>query len=203
MQPPKRRPRKKRKAPSTAKKRRLSRKDWINHALVVLARGSLADVAVEPMTESLGVTKGSFYWHFEDRAELVTAALERWEYVSTTVVINFLEKFEPRERLRRLIRLGYEDRDIGMQFATLAADANDPLVEPALRRVSEARLEFLNRTYRALGFSPARARHSSLLAYSAYVGLFHLQRAAPRKSPIGAKALGAYLDYLVGTLVPP
>jgi AcrR family transcriptional regulator len=58
---------------------RLSAEDWAVAALDVIAETGLASVAVEPLAKRLGVTKGSFYWHFPSREALLIAALERWE----------------------------------------------------------------------------------------------------------------------------
>lgn len=49
----------------------LSKADWTEAALAALARDGLASVAVEPLALQLGTTKGSFYWHFTDRADLI------------------------------------------------------------------------------------------------------------------------------------
>ncbi|MDQ6732181.1 MAG: TetR/AcrR family transcriptional regulator, partial [Actinomycetota bacterium] len=53
----------------------LSRTDWTEAALLALAHDGLAGVAVQPLARRLGATKGSFYWHFADRAELIAATL--------------------------------------------------------------------------------------------------------------------------------
>jgi AcrR family transcriptional regulator len=63
---------------STAATRRLTREVWIGAALNILATEAVDEVAVERLAEQLGVTKGSFYWHFRDRAKLITAALRHW-----------------------------------------------------------------------------------------------------------------------------
>src|SRR5580698_4207172 len=67
-------------APARPRERRtLTRADWIGTAVEALARDGLRAVAVEPLAERLGATKGSFYWHFRDRNALLQAAVEHWE----------------------------------------------------------------------------------------------------------------------------
>lgn len=67
---------------STARKGRandsLTREDWIAGAWDMLGDAGLDGVRVEPLAKRLGVTKGSFYWHFKDRQELLDALLDRW-----------------------------------------------------------------------------------------------------------------------------
>ena len=85
---------------------RLSAIDWANAALDVIAEDGVAGVAVEPLARRLGVTKGSFYWHFPSREALLAAALERWEAMEQETVFGKLEGFpEPGERLRALFQL--------------------------------------------------------------------------------------------------
>src|SRR3954447_10135934 len=83
---------------------RLAAADWETAALDALADSGLAGVAIEPLARRLGVTKGSFYWHFADREALLVAALARWETGHTDRIIDAAEDVsDPRERLRRLI----------------------------------------------------------------------------------------------------
>ena len=63
----------------TERSGRLSAEDWAQAALDLIAEQGVAAVAVEPLARRLGVTKGSFYWHFPSRDALLQAALERWE----------------------------------------------------------------------------------------------------------------------------
>src|SRR5690606_6204362 len=85
---------------------RLSAEDWAQAALDLIAEQGVAAVAVEPLARRLGVTKGSFYWHFPSREALLQAALERWEHVEQEAVFGALERVpDPRERLRALFQM--------------------------------------------------------------------------------------------------
>ena len=77
---------------------RLSRDDWTAAALRALAAGGLAAVAIEPLAAALGATKGSGYWHFANRAALVSATLERWEHDNTAAVIAQVDSAARRRR---------------------------------------------------------------------------------------------------------
>ena len=57
---------------------RLNRGAWLREALEVLRESGIDHVKVEPLAKRLGVTKGSFYWHFKDRADLLRALPEHW-----------------------------------------------------------------------------------------------------------------------------
>ncbi|HEY0253703.1 MAG TPA: TetR/AcrR family transcriptional regulator [Kofleriaceae bacterium] len=176
---------------------RLSAADWETAALDALAEDGLAGIAVEALARKLGVTKGSFYWHFADRDALLAAALARWETSYTDNLIAQLGEIrDPRARLARLFALvtsgGRGDRiHIGL--------ANSPhaLVRKTLARASHRRIAFLESCYAELGQPKAIARRSALIAYAAYVGLVHLRLEAPGELPASSEELVKLVPGLV------
>jgi AcrR family transcriptional regulator len=182
---------------------RLRREDWARAALASLAEGGLAAVVVETLADRLGTTKGSFYWHFADREALIAAALELWEREHTIEVIDHLREIpDPAERLRHLFELAFGGDVGGAISVALYANAGNPLVAPVLERVSRRRVQFLTEVFTDLGFPRATARHRALAAYTAYVGHFQLQRAAPTVSPTGPDER-RYLRHLFALLGTP
>jgi AcrR family transcriptional regulator len=182
---------------------RLSREDWVAAGLAALTVDGLAGVAVEPLARTLGTTKGSFYWHFPDRAALVTATLERWEQRETTEVIAHISALPtPQERLVALGAGAYASAAQGNAHAGVLAAASDPLVEPVLQRVTRTRLAFLEAQYLGIGFPGREAAHRARLAYALYLGLAEVRRADPGGEPAG-DALRAYLDLAVEVMYGP
>jgi AcrR family transcriptional regulator len=180
---------------------RLSAADWEAAALDALAESGLGGVAVEPLARRLGVTKGSFYWHFADREALLKAALSRWEESYTERVIAAVSDVRhPRERLARLLGLGLAGGRSDRIHIALG-NANHQLVRDALARVTHRRLGYLEKCYVELGQPRGEARRSALLAYTVYVGLVHLRLEAPKDLPLHG-AVAAYLEHFVGKLVP-
>ena len=82
----------------------LDRQAWIEGAFELLGEAGVAGVRVEPLAKRLGVTKGSFYWHFRDRQALLDAVLTHWENCETTRFIELVEAGggSPDERLKAL-----------------------------------------------------------------------------------------------------
>lgn len=158
-------------------------------ALFAIADGGAAAVAVEPLAAQLGATKGSFYWHFRNREQLISEALESWERDGTDEVITELAGVsDPVERLRRLlaIAIGYEDDDAaGQADVGLIAAANDPVIGPVLRRVADKRLDFLENIFSEIGFAAGDCRQRARIAYSAFLGWLELRRVAPHRTPLG------------------
>jgi AcrR family transcriptional regulator len=184
---------------------RLSRNAWVEAALEAIADGGLAAVAVVPLAERLGVTKGSFYWHFENREALVAAALADWEESHTAAVIAEIEaaSSDPLQQLRLLIKrvseLAARDR---VELALLAT-ADHPSVQPILERVTRRRLDFTAHLFERLGFSRAEAGRRALLAYTTYLGYAQLVHATPEALPRTQTARRAYLDDTLAALTSP
>lgn len=148
----------------------LTREDWIGAALDVMAAGGAAAVAVDRLAKTLGASRGSFYWHFTDRRELIEAALARWEHDHTTALLPEVEAIaDPRERLRVVFRMVYE-QPVGPLEVTLAAHASDPLVAPAVGRVTQTRVALLRKIFTDLGFGERAAGDRAWLAYGFYIG---------------------------------
>jgi AcrR family transcriptional regulator len=159
---------------SRAASRHLLGKDaWIGEAVRTLAAGGVAAISVERLAQGLGVTKGSFYWHFENREALVRAVLEHWEKVGTEQVIESLDAIaDPRERLVGLLAVSLDQLDHLRAEAALqaAASAGDPLVAPVVARVVRRRLAYTESVFRALGLPRAEAATRARVAFGAYLG---------------------------------
>jgi AcrR family transcriptional regulator len=82
----------------------LTREDWLRTARLALLRGGVEAVRVEKLARSLGVTKGSFYWHFKDRSELLQLLLREWEN-EVPELLSQMGRGSARERVRSLVRL--------------------------------------------------------------------------------------------------
>ena len=83
---------------------RTPRETWVREGLRFLAEGGPDAVRVEPLAAALGVTKGGFYWHFRNRAELLDALLDLWEQQLVDEAIEASDHGggDGRTRLRRL-----------------------------------------------------------------------------------------------------
>jgi AcrR family transcriptional regulator len=159
---------------------RLSVDDWAMAALEVIALRGLEGLSVEGLARQLGVTKGSFYWHFADRAQLIATTLLVWEQRGTLDVIAHLETVEdPADRLRSLFDTSFGDEAHGLVDVAMVTRADDPTVGPVVHRVSETRIAFLEQVFRALGFTPRKAAIRARVAYSAYIGHFLVRRSLP------------------------
>jgi AcrR family transcriptional regulator len=187
---------------SAARSGRLSADDWAREALDQIAEQGVASVAVEPLARRLGVTKGSFYWHFPSRDALLQAALERWESAEQEMVFASLEQVaDPRERLRALFRLVAHEVKSHVIYSELLKALDHPAVSPVIGRVSQRRLDYLTASFRQAGLSRTAAQHRARLAYAAYVGFLQLslQLQQPR---LQHDEFEAYVEHVMQTLIP-
>jgi len=190
--------------PSVASPRtaRLSANDWAQAALDMVAEQGVAAVAVEPLARRLGVTKGSFYWHFPSRDALLQAALERWESIEQESVFGSLEAVpDPRERLRKLFLLVAHETKPHIIYSELLKALDHPAVQPVITRVSQRRLDYLIASFRQAGMGRTEAQHRARLAYAAYLGFLQLalQLQQPR---LQYEEFEAYVEHVIGTLIP-
>lgn len=155
----------------------LTPEDWTQAVLLAWGEGGYRAVAIEPLARRLGVTKGSFYWHFDSRAALVEAALAFWEREGTEAVIWRLEQLnDPRQRLTALFEEAWDRLDYLRAEAAIGATAltGDPHVAPIYERVQKRRLDYVTGLYQQLGFARTEARRRAIAVYSAFLGSAHI-----------------------------
>ena len=173
--------------------------DWEGAALAAIAAHGLRSLAIPDLARTLGVTKGSFYWHFRGIRELVEAAMRRWEEMDRELLEELSAIADARERLTALFVQSMEKQQAHALYVALAG-SSDAQVAASIRRISDRRLKFLVDAYRQLGLNAADAREQALLAYTAYVGALHLrQQGSPGLS--AKKDLAAYVAHAVKTLI--
>lgn len=172
--------------------------DWIRAGLTRLRHHGIEAVRVEPLARELGVTKGSFYWHFRDRPALLDAMLARWVENATDAVIREADEAgdAAEDRLRRLTRIATADFDGEFELALREWGRRDPAVERALTRVAERRLGYLRSLLRDAGHPPAEAEARAFLLYSALLGHHLLPEAHGRISR--RRVLRESLELLLG-----
>lgn len=70
---------------------RKTKQDWLFAGLTLLGSTGSPDLTIDQLTDYLGVTKGSFYHHFENYQVYVEQMLTFWEEHYTAEVIRLAE----------------------------------------------------------------------------------------------------------------
>lgn len=152
------------------------RDEWVQAAIEALVQAGAEGVRVEALARDLGVTKGSFYWHFADRAALLDGVLEAWERGARADLEEAAAAPGAEDRiaalLRRLARPG-----TGIPDAEIHAWARrDRSVAERVWEVERARVVFLKSQLAELGASLVDAHRLAEAGYLAAVAW--LDRAA-------------------------
>ncbi|MHC5022931.1 MAG: TetR/AcrR family transcriptional regulator [Planctomycetota bacterium] len=136
---------------------RRSRDEWLEAALEILAREGEARIRVRALSHALGVSTGSFYWHFRDRSDFLRSLISYWAQVYTTALIEQLSQ-SPLDAKGRLIAIGEGviRESLGRyDMAIRAWAAHEPAILPLVRKVDRQRLGFVRRQFEELGFRGA------------------------------------------------
>jgi len=177
---------------------------WATAALDAIAEIGIEGVAVEPLARRLGVTKGSFYWHFANREALLERALRLWETRQTDEILERVGQVDdPRLRIERLIGEINASKRASRIYQALSSASHDPTIAACVRRVSERRMRFMLECYQALGLSANDARRWARMAYSVYLGTLQIRRDLPDEWPYADDPeFAEYVQFLMKRLIP-
>jgi len=154
------------------------RTSWIEEGLRALAAGGPDAVRIEPLAKALGVTKGGFYWHFEDRRALLEEMLDTWERLSVDEVIERIEGEggDAKDKLRRLSAIATSSNAV-LRIDPLRIDLairdwarRDKAVAKRLRRVDNRRMDYMRSLYGAFCRDEDEVEARCMVAFSLWIG---------------------------------
>lgn len=137
----------------------LTRDDWISGAWDMLGENGLDGVRVEPLARRLGVTKGSFYWHFKDRQQLMDALLDRWFSIWDDQMLPDMEEAaNPADRIWALFESVVGRVTRGQTVSLRMMSHSDADVARRIEERDAQRLSFLTSELVEIGFAADEAR---------------------------------------------
>jgi AcrR family transcriptional regulator len=162
---------------------------WIEAATQVLVDQGIDHVRVDVLAGQLGVTRGSFYWHFRDREELLRRVLAAWRERATEQLTARLERAhtDPYAQIRDVISLPFRGRAAAraarIELAIRAWARRDEMARAAVDEADAARLAHHERIFTALGFAAdeARSRAFVLYGYEVAESILHRQGSAAER----------------------
>jgi AcrR family transcriptional regulator len=169
---------------------RLTPEDWIGFALKTLAREGSAALKADVLARRLGVSRGSFYWHFTDLDDFHARVIARWKHAATEAIITDIERYgAPEERLDALLRHAFgRGSSLEVRVRTWA-DSNAEAAR-AVSEIDRRRREYIERMLLEAGVESSAAATRAQLLYWAYLGAaFH-----------GSRLAGESLERLVAEL---
>lgn len=149
---------------------------WVEAATEVLVVEGIDHVRIDVLARELGVTRGSFYWHFRDREDLLRRVLQAWSERATEQLTRRLASAstDPLERLRDMISLPHRGRAAvraaRIELAIRAWARRDDMARQAVEAADASRLAYHEDAFLALGFNAAEARSRAFITYACEVG---------------------------------
>ncbi len=176
---------------------RLSVDDWIELGLTLLAEEGLSGIKIDRLCSRMGVTKGSFYWHFTDLQAYLEALAQRWGDVRDAARESFkeLEHLEPRERLRQMMAVLADERQWTLERAVREWGRSEPGVAARVRESDRWVKRAVLKAFRDAGFSGADAEVRARGLFYAGVGFLHISSA--RELTRGTRERNMFLDILL------
>lgn len=167
---------------TTAATGRLSIDDWTERALQLLMDEGIGALKVARLCRELGVTKGSFYWHFADLEALKTAVAQRWSQQTRAEFdqLKEIRDLPPLERIRLMAAGLVEDRAWNVERTLRDWARTDATVAATIADNEQHVLALLHDAFLELGHTPQGARMRAGLLTYAGIGFAHGQASLPR-----------------------
>jgi AcrR family transcriptional regulator len=167
----------------------LSADDWIKEGLKSLAKSGFTALKADPLAKAIGVSRGSFYWHFADLAAFHAAVLKRWREVAAEQIIADVEAGSD-EPLTALLRRTFGAR-LDLERAVRNWSAFDPAAQAAVRAIDRRRLDYIESLLEKRGLTRPVAQARGQILYWTFLGF------ALSAAPVPAARLQILLDELL------
>jgi AcrR family transcriptional regulator len=188
----------------------LSRQDWLAAAHAAVVEGGFDQLRVLPIARSLGVSRGSFYWHFNDHAELKGELLARWRdrQIDADRSLQGESSADPQADLvlvldAALAHVGPDLESLRFEMALRGLGRREPAVAALLAEVDTMRLRLFERKFMRLTGDARTAAELASLFYLAVVGC-HQALSRPANAPQLKDYLKRLITrYLIQQQAPP
>ena len=147
---------------------RLGPAEWVSAGLKALAKAGLSALKADTLAKKLGVSRGSFYWHFADVSAFRAAILKRWREIMLENIIEEIERV-PDDRLEALIDRAFAARS-DLESAVRAWATADPQARAAVEAVDVERIRYLRKLLIETGVDPGVAEARARIMNWCYLG---------------------------------
>lgn len=186
-------------------KGRLSKAEWISSARAALIRSGIDGVKVDLLARSLRVTRGSFYWHFGSRSELLVALMRAWSRDNTSPFLKVLEAngANPALQYRNYVEIWLRASEFDPAYDSAVRDwaRTSAAVTALVEKSDAARMNVLRRIFRSMGYGDAEAEVRSRITYFHQVGYYAMRIREPTRTR--RRLLPIYFKVLAGVPMPP
>lgn len=167
----------------------LTADDWIKEGLKALAKSGFTALKADPLAKAMGVSRGSFYWHFDDLGAFHAAVLKRWREIAAEQIIADVEAGGD-EPLEALLRRSFGAR-LDLERAVRNWAAFDAAAQGAVRAIDRRRIDYIATLLTMRGLAPAMAQARAQILYWIFLGF------ALSGTPVSAARLQNLLDEIL------
>ncbi len=163
----------------------LTREDWIQAAQRMLIKGGIDTVRIDNLAKELNITRGSFYYHFKSREDLLQSLLINWRARATENIIQQLgsSPYSPSERLQQLLSLPFRGNAAreaaAFEIGIRGWARRDPLARQAMDEVDSHRLRYIESVLKQMGYKDQQAHDTASLIYAYQLSISIVQPNLP------------------------
>lgn len=182
---------------TSAANSRLSVQDWVQAGFRILAEDGVKALTIDRLCRRLGVTKGSFYWHFSDMKAYRHALVDAWATLRDEDRGDFeeLSALPPRQRLVRMMTSLVGPRHWVLERAMREWARSETSVRAAVRTSDQRVLEAVRQAFLDDGFDPDNADMRANATFAAGIGFLHLAGSRPSPRAVGRRE--QFLDLML------
>lgn len=176
---------------------RLSVDDWIKAGYAILAEEGIKALKIDGLCRRLGVTKGSFYWHFTDINTYRTALVQAWgqKRDEDRRHLTAATGKPPRERLSQMMSSLVSARHWALERAMREWARTDDAVAASVREADQRVVAAVRQAFLDYGFSPDEAELRANATFAAGIGFLHVS--GPKPSARAAAGRERFLDIML------
>ncbi|MDP2562797.1 TetR/AcrR family transcriptional regulator [Psychrobium sp. 1_MG-2023] len=168
-----------------------SKSDWLDFALSVLVEQGPDALKIDPLCKLKGVSKGSFYHHFSNRADFIDQLMAYWfEKMTLDFIAQANTQASPLERLEKLDQV-IAGNNIEAELHIRAWALKEPTIAQHLAKIDQQRQQYLSRCYIELGMNDELANDVAIMAYSSFLGLQQIYPKPDIATILRVSALGS------------
>jgi len=158
----------------------LSAQDWLDQGLKTLATQGFSALKAEPLAKAMGVSRGSFYWHFASLGAFHAAILKQWREVAAEAIIAHVEAASAdADPLTVLLRRVFSEK-LALERAVRSWATFDPGAAKAVQAIDRRRLDYAEGLIRARGVAREVAQARAQIVYWAFLGYALTDKPQPK-----------------------
>jgi AcrR family transcriptional regulator len=157
----------------------LSATDWLNHGLKTLAQEGFTALKAVPLAKSMGVSRGSFYWHFADIEAFHGELLRLWRDIAAERIIADVDAASEKDNALQILLHRVFGEQRALENAVRRWAAVDPAARAAVQAIDRRRVSYVEGLLRTAGVADDAARTRAQILYWTYLGFALSDRALP------------------------